>query len=218
MSFELREETVTPPVDGRNALERDKRAPGFALEGGAIRLEPLSSRHFSKEYVSWLNDPVVCKENRHGTRAYSAEDMKRYVRSVRKDPGVFAFAIRLKRGLRHVGNVSLADISWDAQSADISILVGAKDCWGQGVGYKACALVRDYAFGRLGLHRLTCGMTAANCAMIRVAEKLGMEREGVFKDAFRKRGEFRDIVQYASINPAHKKRLSSEKVPAVHDA
>jgi len=183
------------------------------LEGSMIRLEGLSPGHVSQRYADWLNDPEVCRENRHGRGDNTVEKTRDYVRSVDKSDNTAVFAIISKEGNKHIGNISLGDISWENGSGEISILIGDKDYWGKGVGREAYELVIAYGFDVLDLHRLYSGMTVRNKAMIKVAERTGMSYEGTSKEAFFKEGEYVDIVRYAVINPAHAKqeRKNSDK-------
>jgi len=173
------------------------------LEGSTIFLEGLSQKHVCENYVQWLNDKEVCRENSHGDVYNTVEMTKAYVKSVDRSDKIAAFAIIAKNENRHIGNISLGDISWRRNSGEIAIIIGDKKFWGKNIGTRAYKLVIEYAFGMLDLHRLYSGMTVRNKGMIKVAEKSGMVREGIFKDAFFKDGEYRDIVQYAIINPNH---------------
>ena len=169
------------------------------LTGGAIRLEGLSGKHVSEEYAAWLNDVEVCRENSHGG-GNTIEMTREYVRSVDCSENTAVFAIICIKEEKHIGNISLGNISWRNNSGEISILIGDKDYWGKGIGRQAYELVIEYGFKVLELHRIYSGMTVRNKAMISVAEKVGMSREGIAKDAFQKDGEYVDIVKYAFIN------------------
>ena len=176
------------------------------LNGKNIYLESLSNKHISQAYTNWLNDKVVCRENSHGGIRYTLNMTRHYVKSVDKSDKIAAFAIIAKDTKKHVGNISLGKISWENSSGDISILIGEKDYWGKGIASEAYRLVIDYGFNKLGLHRLESGMTVRNKAMIKVARKSGMKKEGVSKEALSKYGQYIDIVRFAIINPNHKKR------------
>jgi hypothetical protein len=54
----------------------------------------------------------------------------------------------------------------------------ARAAWGQGYATEAACAVRDYAFDTLCIPRLIALIDPQNTASIRVAEKLGMAREG----------------------------------------
>ncbi len=191
----------TQSLEDKKNLVKDEPV----LKGEMIYLEGLSQKHVSPGYAEWLNDKEVCRENRHG-RIYNTLEMTRdYVMSVDKSEDIADFAIIAKNENRHIGNISLGDISWENNFGEISILIGDKNFWGKGIATEAYRLVIDYGFNMLDLHRLTSGMSVRNKAMMKVAQKAGMVKEGVFKEAFYKDGEYRDIVRYAIINPLHRK-------------
>lgn len=177
-----------------------------ALEGEKIILEPTSEKHVTEQAVSWFNDPVVCRDNRHGQGNYTLEKAKKYYEEVSVSDSIYPFAIVEKNSRKHVGNISLCSLSAANKSGEIAVLIGEKSAWGSGIGYEACRLVLDFAFQTLGLHRVKMGMTSRNKAMIRISEKLGMIQEGIFKDALRKDDAYLDIVQFACINPKHSER------------
>ncbi len=171
------------------------------ISGDNVYLEPLLMKHFSEKYISWLNDSVVCRENRHGVFPYTSVDLKRYLKSASNYRDAVHFAIRLKKDHRHVGNVGLVNIAWIDRSAEIAILIGDKGAWGKGVGSEVCGILKNYCFGRLNMHRVWMGVTVTNRSMLKIAEKIGMKKEGYFKDALFKEGRYLDVVQWSALNP-----------------
>ena len=162
--------------------------------------------HRSVRYASWFNDPLVCRDNRHGAKRYTVAEVKRYIRAVAHSDRDFVFAVRLKANKKHVGNISLNGISWANRSAEISILIGEKEVWGKGIGSEACQLLLNYAFKELDLHRVSMGMTTRNKPMRRIAKKLGMREEGTFREALAKNGRYLDIIQWALVNSVRPKK------------
>ncbi len=179
-----------------------------ALIGKKIVLEPAAEKFVTAQSVSWFNDPVVCRDNRHGQGDYTLEKAKKYYETVSVSDSIYPFAIIEKASQKHVGNISLCSLSAANQSGEIAVLIGEQSAWGSGIGYEACRLVLGFAFETLNLHRVKMGMTLRNKAMIRISEKLGMIHEGHFKDALLKDGVYLDIVQFACINPKHSERNS----------
>jgi ribosomal-protein-alanine N-acetyltransferase len=175
------------------------------LEGTVIYLTPLSEHDVSERYVAWLNDPVVCRDNSHGTIRNTRARTLDYVQSVQGSDTTKAFAIRLKSTGEHVGNVSIQKIDPVNQSAELAILIGEKDAWGLGVGTDAYRLLIDYGFGELKLNRIYSAQTARNQAMIRVCEKVGMTREALLRQAMFKDGEYLDVVVYALLRDDYMK-------------
>lgn len=176
------------------------------LKGKNICLEGLTTKHISQAYANWFNDKDVCRENSHGGIHYTLDMTREYVKSVDKSDTIAAFAIIARDTKKHIGNISLGKISWENNSGDISILIGEKRYWGRGIASEAYELIIDYGFRKLDLHRLESGMTVRNKAMIKVAKRSGMQKEGVFKEALCKYGRYIDIVRFAIINPKHKKK------------
>jgi len=68
---------------------------------------------------------------------------------------------------------------------------------GRGITPTAVALVMDYIFFTLGLHRVEIDIRPENKASIRVAEKLGMRLEGVKKNYIHINNQWADHNVYA---------------------
>lgn len=170
------------------------------LESDHVRLEPFSENFLSPAYIAWLNDPVVCRDNRHGKGDYTLQKASDYLTQVRSSANQHVFAI-LSLG-KHVGNIGLT-VHPANHSGEVGILIGEREAWGKGIGYEACKLLMDFGFNQLNLHRIYLGMTVRNRAMIRICEKLEMRHEGSFKGALLKDGIYLDTVSYAKINPNH---------------
>ncbi len=179
------------------------RAAGLNLEGALTELVPLSKKHLSAAYVSWFNDPEVTRYTRHGVETYTMEKACAYFERIQHLDNSLVFAVHRRSDGRHVGNISLNDISWTNHAGEISVILGEKECWGQGLGAEAVGLVSSFAFQDLDLHRLFLGMTAENDGMIRIAAKNGYREEGVLRHAFCKNGTYKDITQWSRINPRH---------------
>jgi RimJ/RimL family protein N-acetyltransferase len=171
----------------------------FRVKGKTVWLERFALKHVSDEYIRWLNDPEVCRYNSHGEVRYTRKKALEYLRSIRCDSHKYVFAIIDDATGCHVGNIGLYVSSRD-RSGEIAILIGRKDFWGRGIGTDAYRLVIRLAFQRFGLHRVWSGMLSRNRAMTRLVEKLNFKREGVFRDAFCKRGRYYDEEVWSLLN------------------
>ncbi len=166
------------------------------LKGQRIYLEPFSERHLSQRYVDWFNDPVVCQFNRHGRGDYTLEKARDYLERIKNSENTIVFAI-LTQEEGHIGNISINDIDWAKRSAEISILIGEKKCWGRGFGNEAVRLAVDYGFNELKLNALWVEMTSTNQGMIRIAEDLGFkEVENTGRYLEKERGKKLRLVKY----------------------
>ncbi|MEP6690586.1 MAG: GNAT family N-acetyltransferase [Gemmatimonadaceae bacterium] len=72
--------------------------------------------------------------------------------------------------------------------------------WNRGYGTEAGRAVIALAFGELGLHRVQARHFLRNRASGRVMEKLGMRREGIFRDGMRRWGRFEDVEMRAILS------------------
>jgi len=70
-------------------------------------------------------------------------------------------------------------------------------CHGRGYAVEAARSMVDLAFGELGLHRVYADIDPRNAASVRVAEKLGMRREGHFIENAWLKGEWTDSLIFA---------------------
>ncbi|MEU7553511.1 GNAT family protein [Streptomyces sp. NPDC044571] len=76
-------------------------------------------------------------------------------------------------------------------------------CWleptaaGRGLVTKACRVLIDWAFHDRGMHRVEWHASSANKKSLAVAERLGMTREGVLRQAYPYRGVRQDTEIWA---------------------
>ncbi len=103
------------------------------------------------------------------------------------------FAITLSGTGELVGAISLMDISKDHRRAELGYWIGVP-YWGRGYCTEAARAVVAYGFEALGLNRITAHHFAVNPASGRVLEKIGMTREGFFRQHVRKWDQLMDVV------------------------
>jgi len=170
------------------------------LFGKKIYLRPLKLKDADGNYPSWLNDPIVCKYNSHGDTLYTEEMARDYIKMVNKSDVYSVFAICDTKTDRHIGNISLQNISIKNKSAELAILIGEKDFMGSGVGKESGSLLIEYAFNTLHLDCIYCGTSEYNIAMQKLALSLGMIQEGISKDAMYKDEKYIDVFKYEIVN------------------
>jgi ribosomal-protein-alanine N-acetyltransferase len=151
------------------------------LETDRLYLREVRVSDVNENYYRWLNDPEVIRflETRYIPR--SLENIRSFVERMdgRTDEVLLAICLRDKD--RHIGNIKLGPINWIHGVADISLLIGEKDCWGKGYAPEAIALVCRHAFTTLNLRKVKAGCYAINLASKRAFEKIGFRVEGVLK-------------------------------------
>jgi len=81
-------------------------------------------------------------------------------------------------GLSEFDGLPFGQIGWRFTSAS----------WGQGIGTEAARAVLDHSFAEMGIDLVTTLVHPDNIASVRVAEKIGMKRDGF--------AEFRGVRQF----------------------
>ncbi|WP_299683573.1 GNAT family protein [uncultured Dokdonia sp.] len=81
------------------------------------------------------------------------------------------------------------------KSGEIGYWIG-EPYWGKGIGTKAVALITEYGFQTLGLHRIYAGIFDYNKASVKVLKKNGFEQEGIFKKAVFKNEKLHDEYRF----------------------
>ncbi len=170
------------------------------LENERIYLRKLTARDVNERYCSWMNDPQVNRFLESRFQSHSIKSLKEFLRGIQKDKHTFFFAIILKKGGRHIGNIKLGPINTAHSVADIGILIGEKDCWGKGYATDAIILLVDYAFSRLNLHKVTAGCYAPNTGSLKAFRKAGFLQEGLRVKHCLCEGRYVDDILLGRIN------------------
>ncbi|HWI63240.1 MAG TPA: GNAT family protein, partial [Symbiobacteriaceae bacterium] len=79
---------------------------------------------------------------------------------------------------RLVGSVRLWRVSDRNRSAMLTIFIGEKRAWNRGYGQDALRLILQFAFGKMGLHRVELHVFDFNERAIACYERVGFVREG----------------------------------------
>lgn len=170
------------------------------LKGDSIVLRMLREEDIYGSYARWLNDAEVTLYNSHGRFPMSIEKLRDFVQNAYASNSSLVLAVCDIQSGSHIGNISLQSISWVDRSAEIAFLLGEKEFWGKGVMLEAGRIMIRHAFEVLNLHRIHCGTSSENIGMQKLAEKLGMNLEGVRKHAHFKNGIYLDVFEYGILS------------------
>jgi RimJ/RimL family protein N-acetyltransferase len=151
----------------------------------------------------WMNDREVTQYILAGKWPLSRLAEQAWVdRAARgENPNDRALAICLRDGGRHIGNTGLHRIDWHSRTAVLGILIGEKDCWGQGYGTDAVRTLVRYAFEDLNLRKVSLSVLAHNGRAVRCYEKCGFVREGCRRAQYYKDGRYVDDIEMAVFAP-----------------
>lgn len=175
----------------------DPRRVRLAGKKSFLRLLVLSD--VSERYLGWMNDPQVVRFMRHRSYRSTMKSLEDFVKS-REWPRDLTLAIVDRETNLHIGNIGLTAIDWANGKAELGMLLGDRNFWGQGYMSEAFDLITTFAFSRLKLHRLYAGTERDNQAAVRLFKKAGWEKEGIFKDDILRNGEYVDVIRFAILN------------------
>ncbi len=153
-------------------------------------LVPLSQfsipdRGQTKQFVAWLNDPLVVRYSEHRHYEHTPESQLNYWNKVISEPRRYWF-IRLKgqEGGKPatIGSIEARFDEFNLTS-NIGMMIGDRTCWGKGYGKEAFAAVIENE----RLHtaqKVEAGMMATNEPMRRTCLACGMREEAVIEGHF----------------------------------
>jgi RimJ/RimL family protein N-acetyltransferase len=99
-----------------------------------------------------------------------------------------------------IGTCTLWHVDLPHRRAEVGFAI-AHRAWGQGLGTQALALLIDFCFTTLGLHRLEADVDPENARALRLVERLGFQREGYLRQRWHHLGELRDTVLLGLLRP-----------------
>lgn len=146
-----------------------------------------------RENRSWL-EPWEATVPGFGGPPPAGEMIRNVLRLARKDQ-VAPFVIEYRGQV--VGQVTISGLSYG------SLASGAIGYWisqtvaGKGITPLAVALVIDWAFTNLGIHRVEVCIRPENDASLRIVRKLGMRYEGLRRRYIHIDGDWRDHFCFA---------------------
>jgi ribosomal-protein-alanine N-acetyltransferase len=82
------------------------------------------------------------------------------------------------------------------QAAKLGYAIKASE-WGKGYATEAARLLLDFAFGPLGLHRVSAAIGPDNDASIALVKRLGLTHEGRLRDHVFTNGAWRDSLLFS---------------------
>lgn len=110
------------------------------------------------------------------------------------------WAITIKGQNQMIGKCILFQISQSNRRAEIGFILN-RNYWRQGLMYQALEAVIDFAFNSLDLHRIEADVDPLNAGSLGVLEKLGFQREGLFRDRWLLNDKWTDSVMLGLLNP-----------------
>lgn len=161
------------------------------LQTGRLRLRPLAVADL-RRCVKWFSDPQVIRFLGRNSPVTFAEE-ERWFRDYERRADDQIFAIEVE-GL-HIGNIGLHKIDRVHRKAEVGIVIGEPAFWSKGYGTEAMETALRYAFGPLGLNKVSLDVLDYNERAIRTYERLGFVKEGVHREDVFKDGRFVHVIR-----------------------
>lgn len=123
--------------------------------------------------VEWLNDPKVVQysEQRHLNHTFRSQ--RNYC-----DSFLWPSQLRIIYWIEDpIGTIS-AHVDTNNNVADIGIMIGDTQVWGEGFGTEAWKAMMEHLFG-MGVRKIEAGCMDLNRAMVGIFKKSGMTKEGI---------------------------------------
>jgi len=165
------------------------------LTGEQLKLGPLREKDLDT-LAKWYEDTAFLRfYDFHPAVPKTREQLA----GIYKNGGSEEFiplAVRKVKDDDLIGLVEIDGISYTNRFAWISIGLGVETERGRGYGYEALSLAIKFAFDELNLERLQLNVISYNTAGIRLYEKLGFKKEGVYREAVLRDGIRSDLYLY----------------------
>lgn len=145
------------------------------------------------EISDWYTDgDFIRKMDTQPARPLTGEDLERTYRNLDRSTEYY-FHVRYQEDDRLLGFVTLYNIEWQNQIAQLAIAIGDPADRGQGFGTEALNLILNYAFNELNLYKVCLDVIATNQSAIAVYQNSGFEFEGTNKLAVKRDGKRYDL-------------------------
>jgi len=149
--------------------------------------------------MAYRNDPEVARyQSWEGITEAEARALIQEVKEIQPwTPGEWLqIAIELKETGLLVGDCAFKIEEDDDRRAEIGYTL-SRAYQGRGIASEAVSCVLEYAFVSLGLHRVTAITDCENAPSVALLERLGLRREGHFRQNVWFKGKWGDEYLYA---------------------
>lgn len=165
------------------------------LYGDKVFLRLFEKKDLNKR-VEWIND-----EENNKLLGFdfpvSLSKTEKWFQNTLNDSSKVNFAIIDKNTKKLIGMSGLLNINLKDKNAEFYITIGDKSYRGKQIADQVIELTNEYAFIELGLEKIYLHTYSHNKKAIKLYERNGFIKEGIFRKHKWKRGSLRDIVYYS---------------------
>jgi ribosomal-protein-alanine N-acetyltransferase len=128
---------------------------------------------------------------------YKESDAEEFIQFVQKENPQSTFAIEYEGQFCGVCGLMLQTDVY-RKTSEIGYWLG-EPFWNKGIATAAVKLLTQYGFKQLDLVRIHTGVFEYNLASMKVLEKCGYEKDGIFKKSVLKNGSIWDEHRYSKV-------------------
>ena len=177
-------------------IESNKPITVVFLEGNMINLCSINVEHVDL-YTKWSNDPDVRKYSRNMI-PWNLEEVKKWHEQQKKGIKTdVMLEILHKKDNKPIGVAGLSHINWFNRNANLHLVLGEPEYWGQDIAPEVSNLLIDYGFEELNLHKIYVGIYSPNKRSLRAAEKVGFKYEATLREQIYIKGEYVNEIKFA---------------------
>ncbi len=179
------------------------------LQGPRIRLTAVAKTDLPTISV-WYEDTAYSRMF-DATPAVpkSQAQLEQWLEGVYKAKDSFLFAVRPLDEETLLGYIELDTILWAHQNCWLGIGLGNREHWGQGYGRESMELALNFVFRELNLYRVQLTVFSYNERALKLYDKLGFKREGVFREFIQRDGGRHDMILFGLLRQEWAERLSN---------
>lgn len=167
------------------------------IENARVLIRPME-RNDADDVVRLRNDPAVLPQL-FCDKPLDREGHLRWFERMQKDGTRHEFMIVERATGRSIGVTGLNHLDRQHRRAEYGIVIGEAEARGKGLAFEASRLLLDYAFNKLGLHRVYLHAFIDNEPALRLYRKIGFTQEGILRQHVCKNGQHRDVVVMAML-------------------
>ncbi len=157
----------------------------FTVEDAEGFFQNVTSDQEVNRFLTWPFHETV-----EDTKTLLSEWVKRY-----ENPERYCWAIVLKETEAVIGTIAAPTVKNRVEAVEVTYCIGSK-WWGCGIVPEALQAVMKYLFEEVQVNRIEAGFDSNNPNSGRVMEKVGMQREGILRQAGRNNQGLFNLVFY----------------------
>lgn len=178
--------------------------------GGRVRFMPLRMENIHTHF-QWNNDPELNRldsELPHEEESFGAFKQRFERLSAEASASQRHFEIHDQVHDTLIGVAYVARISEHHNHGLVGITIGEREYWGQGYGKESLALLLEYCFGVLDLHRVSAETFEYNTAWRDLVKGMGFAQEGTVREYLYRDEQYWDKEIYSILEQEYRRMQS----------